>query len=265
MNKESFISRLDELLRELPDVERIEAIEYYQEYFDDAGVENEGQVLRELGSPEEVAHNIKADLARRELMVVSGANDEAEDVANRANSTAGENVFGGNAYNGQSNYRSQQGGAEQNYYDSQSNAGTRYDDHTNGEAHEKKKNPVVTGLAIVALVLLAVPVGIPVISAIFAAVVTVVSTVFGLLLSLFIVGAVFLVVGVVLGILAIINIFVEPFVALLLLGIGLLLFGLGALFLLAGWKMCTIVLPAVLRWITMMCGKLFRRRGATVA
>lgn len=62
MNREQFIAQLARLLQDLPPAERQEAIRYYQEYFDDAGEENEDTVIQELGSPGKVAASIKANL-----------------------------------------------------------------------------------------------------------------------------------------------------------------------------------------------------------
>lgn len=62
MNREQFIAQLVRLLQDLPPAERQEAIRYYQEYFDDAGEENEDAVIQELGSPGKVAASIKANL-----------------------------------------------------------------------------------------------------------------------------------------------------------------------------------------------------------
>ena len=62
MNREQFIAQLARLLQDLPPAERQEAIRYYQEYFDDAGEENEDAVILELGSPGKVVASIKANL-----------------------------------------------------------------------------------------------------------------------------------------------------------------------------------------------------------
>ena len=59
MNRKEFMERLKELLRDLPSGERDEAIQYYNDYFDDAGAENETRVIEELGSPEQVARTIR--------------------------------------------------------------------------------------------------------------------------------------------------------------------------------------------------------------
>ena len=62
MNRAEFMRRLTELLCDVPPMEREEAIQYYNDYFDDAGAENESGVIASLGTPEELARTIKAGL-----------------------------------------------------------------------------------------------------------------------------------------------------------------------------------------------------------
>ena len=62
MNRAEFMRRLTELLCDVPPMEREEAIQYYNDYFDDAGIENESGVIASLGTPEELARAIKAGL-----------------------------------------------------------------------------------------------------------------------------------------------------------------------------------------------------------
>ena len=62
MNRAEFMRRLTELLGDVPPAERDEAIQYYNDYFDDAGAENESGVIASLGTPEELARTIKAGL-----------------------------------------------------------------------------------------------------------------------------------------------------------------------------------------------------------
>jgi uncharacterized membrane protein len=57
------MAELERQLVRIADHEREEAIAYYNEYFDEAGPENEARVIRELGSPVRVAAQIKADAA----------------------------------------------------------------------------------------------------------------------------------------------------------------------------------------------------------
>ena len=55
------MTELAALLQDVPVEERREAMQYYNDYFDDAGEENEEQVISELGNPAKVAATIKAD------------------------------------------------------------------------------------------------------------------------------------------------------------------------------------------------------------
>ena len=61
MNRAEFMFELGKLLADVPYEERCEALSYYENYFEDAGVDKEAQVIEELGSPREVAATIKAD------------------------------------------------------------------------------------------------------------------------------------------------------------------------------------------------------------
>lgn len=62
MNRMEFLRQLEELLYDVPECERREAMEYYRNYFDDAGSEKEEEIIEKLGSPKKVAESIKRDL-----------------------------------------------------------------------------------------------------------------------------------------------------------------------------------------------------------
>ena len=64
MNRMEFMTELERLLADMPEEERQAAVQYYADYFADAGEANEADVIRELGSPEKVAESIKADLTK---------------------------------------------------------------------------------------------------------------------------------------------------------------------------------------------------------
>ena len=55
MKRDEFLSELERLLSGLPQQEQEETMQYYRDYFDDAGPEHETEALRELGSPRKVA------------------------------------------------------------------------------------------------------------------------------------------------------------------------------------------------------------------
>ena len=66
MNRIEFMTELEKLLKEIPEEERKEAMQYYEDYFADAGLENEQHVISELESPKKVAQTIKAGLRRED-------------------------------------------------------------------------------------------------------------------------------------------------------------------------------------------------------
>lgn len=67
MNRQEFIRKLESELSKLPKNEIKDAIDYYNEYLDDAGSENEEAALKELGNPSRIATQIKADFAVKQL------------------------------------------------------------------------------------------------------------------------------------------------------------------------------------------------------
>lgn len=68
MNRADYMAALRRALSVLPEEERANALRYYEEYFDDAGPENEAKAIEELGEPAKVAAQILADY--RELTAV---------------------------------------------------------------------------------------------------------------------------------------------------------------------------------------------------
>ena len=58
MTKVEYLAKLDKYLRKLPKEDYQEAMDYFSEYFEEAGPENEAQVIAELGTPKEAARDI---------------------------------------------------------------------------------------------------------------------------------------------------------------------------------------------------------------
>ncbi|KOS69136.1 hypothetical protein AEA09_11660 [Lysinibacillus contaminans] len=67
MDKAGYLKSLRSKLHRLPEHEIDAALIYYEEYFDEAGEENEQQVIQQLGPPSQVAAQILADLAIKDL------------------------------------------------------------------------------------------------------------------------------------------------------------------------------------------------------
>ena len=77
MNRNDFLQKLKELLSNIPENERDEAISFYEDYFDEAGSDNEEKVIKDLESPEKVAETILAGLSEKELETGEVPLDEA--------------------------------------------------------------------------------------------------------------------------------------------------------------------------------------------
>lgn len=87
MNKQEFIRELRKELQDIPLKEREEAVQYYEEYFDEAGEENEETVIRELGSPARIAAMIKRDSISLDEAEIA---EEMEESASSYTNTGGE-------------------------------------------------------------------------------------------------------------------------------------------------------------------------------
>lgn len=63
MSRWEFMRQLEELLSDISPSEREEALQYYNDYFNDAGRENEQEVINALGSPSQVADIVREGLS----------------------------------------------------------------------------------------------------------------------------------------------------------------------------------------------------------
>ncbi len=63
MTKTEYMKVLSKKLRRLPKEDYERAVEYFEEYFADAGLENEQKAIEDLGTPEEAARELIMDLA----------------------------------------------------------------------------------------------------------------------------------------------------------------------------------------------------------
>ena len=68
MTKTEYLAKLTKYLRKLPQKDYEEALEYFMEYFEEAGPENEAQVIAELGTPKEAAHEVISRLLDEKII-----------------------------------------------------------------------------------------------------------------------------------------------------------------------------------------------------
>lgn len=255
MNKKLFLDELHRLLSDLPPEERNQAIKYYEDYFEDAGPENEQAILKELGSPQELANQIKAttqddieygqgsSFHRSAAYPEFYAQKEQSDSQNENNSAFKQTKDGfqqghqqaGNGFNN-NGYRQTDNGFNNNSYQQ---AATGYNSHYQQQSARK-------AVWIVLFALLAITIGLPCLSVLFGILLTIFSVIISIVLALFGTGG-----GLMIG--GIASFFGSFFMTttsgigaiLFAMGIGLVLFAIGALILWVGVLFCIRFLPAL--------------------
>ena len=75
MNKTIFMQKLKSGLRHLPKADREDAILYYEEYFADMGVDENVDVTKELGQPEQIVKDIITDCTQKHIDGQDGTTD----------------------------------------------------------------------------------------------------------------------------------------------------------------------------------------------
>ena len=67
MTRTEYLNQLEAYPMKLPQSDRIEAMDYFKELFDDAGPEGEEELIASLGSPKEAAHDILTTLLDKKI------------------------------------------------------------------------------------------------------------------------------------------------------------------------------------------------------
>ena len=257
MNRAEFMSRLSSLLQDVPLAEREEALQYYNDYFDDAGEGNEESTIASLGSPEEIAKSIKAGLTDGQNageFTESGFYSYEQRSKNQVMSTEQmQHADQGGGQNRQGDSYGPQGNTSGNAYGTQPDSGSR------------KTKESMSGGKLALIILLAVllsPVWIGVLGGIFGGFVGLLGGALGIFVAFLVVGVVLTVVGAVLFVTGIAAIFGAPLGGLCLMGGGLIMVALGLVFV---WLTVIIVgmaIPALVRGIVSLCNRIFHRGGA---
>ena len=257
MNRAEFMSRLSSLLQDVPLAEREEALQYYNDYFDDAGEGNEESTIASLGSPEEIAKSIKAGLTDGQNageFTDSGFYSYEQKSKNQVMSTEQmQHADQGDGQNRQGDPYGPQGNTGGNAYGTQPDSGSQ------------KTKESMSGGKLALIILLAVllsPVWIGVLGGIFGGFVGLLGGALGIFVAFLVVGVVLTVVGAVLFVTGIAAIFGAPLGGLCLMGGGLIMVALGLVFV---WLTVIIVgmaIPALVRGIVSLCNRIFHRGGA---
>lgn len=227
MNRSEFMARLKELLADVAEAEREEALSYYEEYFDDAGQENEESVISSLGSPERVAATIKA-----------GLNDSAVE----------DGEFSENGYTN-------------NYYDTKDEVAIS--DKSKRSKFGRGFRGIGTGGWIIILILciFALPILGPVLIGIASAVFGLLLAIAAVFFAVLITGVAMVVAAVAMLVAAIGSFIAAPIVGIALVGAALLVGGLGIVVTVLGAWIVIKVVPPMFRGFVNLIRKPFTRKG----
>lgn len=251
MSRESYLSELDKNLCELPESEKSEVIQYYKDYFEDAGMEEESKIIDALGTPSELAKQIKLDLN------------------NELNIECSERGFTNSCAVG-SNEIIEQG-------DSKSDKNTNNNENEDSSKKTYKNNSTMSKLKDnfnnnkvlwIIIIVLSFPIWVPILTGLFGVgvgllggVVGILSGVYAVFISLIAVGLTFIVGGPLIIFAALTNGAFGASTLAVIIGISGIIFGLGILITIFSiWLIVkvTSLLWIAIKYIWMLSGKLWK-------
>lgn len=245
MNRLEFMTELTALLQDMPVEEREEALQYYNDYFEDAGIDRESEVIRELGSPKKVSDMLHADL--------EGQNDE-----NCEFRETGYTDTRFESYEHPATKEAYRRDSEQTY------------SYASGNTEVTERKPWTNKWLKLILIILIVCIGAPVIipmaigilGLIFGILVAVVMAVGGILIA----GVAIAVSGLIVLFAAVPKLFISVPVAFAYAGIGFLMIAIGTVITAFTWWIAWKIIPPVFRGIVNLCKRIFlgNRKGAQV-
>ena len=78
MNREEYLNQLKKYLRRLPSDDYQNAMDYFTEYFEEAGPEGEAAVIKELGTPQEAAAELLSALLDEKIRLLPESSNKKE-------------------------------------------------------------------------------------------------------------------------------------------------------------------------------------------
>ena len=273
MNKDEFLRQLEQLLGSISPEERADAMAYYRSYFEDAGIENEASILKELESPQKVAQSILKDAGVEEGAQPKDGVKLEKDAENRAcdsdhyNYGSADGGFKntypgyGNAGNGYGSTAGSYGSAgSANGSCGSAGSGYGYGGDTFAERNKQKNRDAAVAVGIIAVVLLS-PIWGSILIALLSAVVGVFAALFGVALAVVIVMGVMLFVGVLMIIIGFASLGTGSVAAgICVIGIGFLSLGVGMLAVIATVWVCGVFVPWACQGIARGCKHVWDKR-----
>lgn len=238
MYRKEFMEELENMLQNIQESEREEALQYYNDYFDEAGEENEEKVIRELGTPAKVAAIIKTSLQESEHesgeFTERGYSDPRFTINYEVvdtKETSDENTYEHNnkTYNRERTYAKETSGGKIALY-------------------------VIIGI-------LALPVILPLAGSLLGLILAIIGVAIGAFVAIAASAIACCVGGIAVFVVGIVTLFTQPVVGIFSCGIGLLLLGLGILLVVLTAQICFRLIPWLIRSVVSLCRMPLSKRG----
>ncbi len=227
MNKETYLQDLKKALKILPQYDRDEAVEFYEEYFDEAGVENEAKVIEELGEPKVLAKKILVDVVDKKYEQITGNQSSIKALNNTENTTPEIETIPnpGAQVTPVVPVAGYEAGAAQPQMGQGFQQAPVQQPAAQEERKEKETSSIKT-LWIVLAAIFALPLS-PVVFALFIVACVLIMVLYIVLVTFIITTFALIIAGGVTAIVGVAALFLNPIVGMCVLGTGLALFGLG--------------------------------------
>ena len=236
MTRNEFLKQLEALLKDLPEHDRQDAMAYYEDYFEEAGPENEAALIQKLGSPHKVAETIKCETG-------FGENE------------SGKNGLGGSAHGEYTEY---------GYSDGREGVNPNTPAAGHSQQQKQKQKRQISWPLIIVLLIFTSPIWGGLLSGLIGAAAGIVAAIFGIMVAVAALVLVGIIGGFVCMAVGIGELFVTPALGLLLLGLGAVFLAIGLLLLLVVVWLFGKAVPAVLRFVVDGIQKIvyrWRRKG----
>lgn len=228
MNKEDFLKRLEDALTDVSEGEKAEALQYYRDYFEDAGPDKEEEVLASLGAPEEVARNIKEEgtfCEYTEKGFQDGTTQSANAVVVPDQMSSSQNGDQGNA-------------------------------NTSSSSQTTKSSDSTTTAVVIIIAILTSPVWVPILFSIFGAILSCIGCFIGFAIS----GVVLAIAAIITLVLGITCLFSSPALGAIVIGIALILGVAAILFVLLTVVICKYFIPFLVDCVKKFWSWIFKKK-----
>ena len=265
MSRWEFMRRLEELLSDISPSEREEALQYYNDYINDAGRENEEEAISSLGSPEQVARSVKEGLGDTSAM-----GEFTEKGFSRSGNTSQNPIVK------REEVKSEEAQADTGWKSSASDGFTRetgsgayssgaetsgaYTGQTTGTAEAKEPMPTWAIVLIVIGCVILSPVLLGLAGSAFGVIISIIAAVFGLIIGVAAAAIALFIAGIALIVAGFGGLLTHPLVSIGLIGAGFVCLALGVLFVMLEVFLCGICLPGIFKGLAYIFKKIFGKK-----